>query len=394
MRFRHQILRAALTVALVYFSRGTAQAQPDSSAFEMRCLWVVRSDIATPGAIDELIRFAQLKRFNNLIVQVRGRGDAYYNSSFIPKGSLIRDKSFDPLEYLIDKAHAHDIKIHAWVNTYLLWSDSRLPEDRRHLLYEHPEWLDISSAGRLRARELVENMEVLREGHEGLYLSPGHPEVTPYLLKVFKEILSNYDIDGLHLDYVRYQDVDFGRNPTSRQIYERNNGDDPLVLLSTSSEWSGQEELYENRIRKWNDYRSYLVTDLVKQTSVLVNLLKPDCILSAAVKPNLYDARDQFFQEWDVWLAAGYLDLAIPMNYTPELREYANNISIIYDNLPAKYRARIIMGMAVYNQPAEEAIDKLKYTRITRFTGICFFSYNTFLTDPAYTNKIYQELFR
>ncbi len=394
MQSKLRFLRATVTAALLFISLCPAQEQTDSLAFGKRCLWVVRSDITTAAAIDELIRFARLKQFNHLIVQVRGRGDAYYNSRFIPKGTMLRDKQFDPLAHLISKGHEKGIKIHAWVNAYLLWSDTRVPQDNRHLLFQHPEWLDINQAGRLHVNELVDNMDELREGHEGLYLSPGHPEVTAYLLKVFKEILVNYDVDGLHLDYIRYQDVDFGRNPTARQIYERNNGDDPMVLLSTQSEWSGREEMYTNRLRRWNDYRRYLVTDLVKQISIMAKLIKPDCILSAAVKPNLYQAHDQFMQEWDVWLAAGYLDWVFPMNYTKDLRDFAGNIGIIYDNLPGKYRDRIVMGLATYNQDYDDVIDKLKYTRITRFTGICLFSYNTFLNSNTYINNIFPELIK
>ena len=63
----------------------------------------------------------------------------------------------------------------------------------------------------------------------------------------------------------------------------------------------------------------------------MVDYLSPNIELSAAVKPNLYEARDRFFQEWDVWIAAGYLDKAIVMNYAANLKGFARNIDIIYD---------------------------------------------------------------
>ncbi len=391
-----------MKIIKIYFSRATTivlffiisllSGQESKPLFEQRCLWVVRSNITSTEAIDGLIRFAKLNNFNNLIVQVRGRGDAYYNSDLVAKGKIVRNAAFDPLAYLIRKAHRLDIKVHAWVNVYLLWSDKRVPYNIDHIIFQHPEWLDIPEAGRLFADELVGDMERLREGHEGLYLSPGHPDVPEYLLSVFREIVTEYKIDGLHLDYIRYQDVDFGRNPIARRIYEKNNGEDPWVLLTSAARWAGNERQYLNRVRKWSDYRRYLVTDLVKQIHLMIDEVRPDCILSAAVKPNLYQARDQFFQEWDVWLAAGYLDWAIPMNYTTDLRDFAGNIGIIYDNLPAKYRARIIMGLAAYNQTSAEVVDKLKYTRITRFRGVCFFSYNTFSQDPDYIRPIHIEI--
>ena len=388
--FKIHISRATIVALLFILNPGLTQ--DTDSYFQQRCLWVVRSNITTAKAIDKLLQFSQINRFNHLIVQVRGRGDAYYNSALVVRARMLRNASFDPLAYLIQEAHRKGIKVHAWVNVYLVWSNKSVPNNTNHILYQHPEWLDIPEAGRMQVSELVRNMERLREGHEGLYLSPGHPDVPDHLLKVFREIVEKYDIDGLHLDYIRYQDADFGRNPIARQIYERYNGDDPWVLLSSRSRWRGNEKQYVSRLRKWNDYRRYSVTDLVKQIHLMVKEIRPECILSAAVKPNLYQARDNFFQEWDVWLAAGYLDWAFPMNYTKNLRNFASNIEGIYDNIPSKYRDRIIMGLAVYNQPSDEVVDKLKYTRITRFTGVCLFSYNTFKQNPDYIRSVHIEI--
>ena len=388
---KKNIVRATIIVALL-FNLSPIFSQQAEPFFSERCLWVVRSNIVSTQLIDEVLRFARMNNFNNLIVQVRGRGDAYYTTDLVARGTMIRNRSFDPLAYLIKKGHEQGIKIHAWVNVFLVWSDTSVPYDRSHVLYRHSDWLDIPEAGRLRAGELVQNMERYREGHEGLYLSPGHPDVPPYLVKIFREIVTKYDIDGLHLDYIRYQDSDFGRNPVARQIYERNNGEDPLVLMTSRGRWIGNDKQYISRLRKWSDYRRILVTDLVKQIHLMVEEVRPDCILSAAVKPNLYQARDQFFQEWDVWLAAGYLDWAIPMNYSPKLDNFADNIDIIYDNLPAKYRNRIIMGLATYNQRSTEVVDKLQYTKITRFPGICLFSYNTFSQNPGYITPIHIEI--
>ncbi len=389
--FKIHFMRATLTVALIFLT-GISNAQEKTSSFDKRCLWVVRSSISDPRSVDELVKFAKLNQINHLLVQIRGRGDAYYQSTLVPRGKFIADIEFDPLAYLIKKAHVEKISVHAWVNVYLVWSDSRVPGDLSHILFQHPEWLDITQAGRMDAYELTRDIVDLREGHEGLYLSPGHPMVADYLVNLFREIVVNYDIDGLHLDYIRYQDSDFGRNPIARQVYERNNGEDPWVLMSSYETWKGNERQYASRMRKWSDYRRHTITDMVKQINLMVKELRPECILSAAVKPNLYNARDQFFQEWDLWLAAGYLDWVFPMNYSVDLHDFASNIEIIYDNLPAKYRQRIIMGLATYNQNSSAVVDKLKYTRITRFPGICLFSYNTFHQDPGYIRNIYIEM--
>ena len=98
--------------------------------------------MTSPKQIDQMLQFATLNRFNHILVQVRGRGDAYYQSDLVPKTHLIKDVDFDPLAYLIPKAKEKGIHVHAWVNTYLLWSSRVKPVQKGHLLHTNPEWLD------------------------------------------------------------------------------------------------------------------------------------------------------------------------------------------------------------------------------------------------------------
>ncbi|HIM26841.1 MAG TPA: hypothetical protein EYI98_02375 [Candidatus Marinimicrobia bacterium] len=109
------------------------------------------------------------------------------------------------------------------------------------------------------------------------------------------------------------------------------------------------------------------------------------------MKPNLYVARERYFQEWNVWLAAGYMDWIVPMNYSPKMREFARNIDVINDNLPKKYRDKIIMGIALYNQEPSEAAEKIKFSRLRQFPGISVFSYNLMIKDPRYSSALDQE---
>ena len=92
--------------------------------------------------IDDMIQFAVLNRFNNIVVQVRGRGDAFYNSKFVPKSSLIKEQDLDPLAYLLPKAKEKGLKVHVWVNTYLLWSSGVKPIQSEHIINTKIEWLD------------------------------------------------------------------------------------------------------------------------------------------------------------------------------------------------------------------------------------------------------------
>ena len=110
---------------------------------EVRALWVVRTSLVSPQAVDDMVVAAQQSGFNTLLVQVRGRGDAYFLNGLEPRPvSLTSQPAFDPLGDTIAKAHARGLAVHAWINVNLV-SGTNVPSDRTHIVYRHPEWLMV-----------------------------------------------------------------------------------------------------------------------------------------------------------------------------------------------------------------------------------------------------------
>ena len=114
--------------------------------------------------------------------------------------------------------------------------------------------------------------------------------------------------------------------------------------------------------------------------------------MSAAVKPNIYNARNTFGQEWDLWLTAGYIDWAVPMNYTNKNQLFDNNLQIISDNIPKKYIEQIIVGIGAYNQNSRSTGQKIYRVGKNNFGGISIFSYTVFKNNPSYAKQIVQYL--
>ena len=336
-------------------------------------------------SIDEMIQFAVLNRFNNIVIQVRGRGDAFYNSKFVPKSTLIKDLDFDPLAYVLPAAKEKGLKVHVWLNAYLLWSSSVKPIQNEHLANTKIEWIDHNQLQNKSLKELLIDNKNRKNGFEGIYLSPGHPNVNKYLLKVFKELVDEYDIDGIHLDYIRLHDQGYGKNPYAIANFRKYNNSNNQIDALSFDQYSSQE---------WNDFLRKSITELVSDTKDMIMLSNSRIELSAAVKPSLYEARERFSQEWDVWLVAGYLDKAFVMNYAADLKIFAANIDIMYDNLPKKYRDRVVVGIATYNQSAEEALTKVKYAKVTRFSSVAFFSYNSLAQSKAYFQTIKNYIYK
>ena len=355
-----------------------------------RYLWVIRDVLKSKKSIDDMVNFAIEKNINHLFVQVRGRGDSFYESQFTSRSQILSESEFDPLAYLLDTANGKGINIHAWVNVYFLWSSKSLPKDERHILHMQQQWLDTTEEWPVDVGKQLE-MVAVNNYSEGLFLSPNHPDVNEYLIKVFRELITNYDIDGLHLDYIRYQDAEYGRNPYAIAQFKSESGNDPGPwFLEMERSTIASPRLIAN-MKRWNNFKRKSVTSLVKDTRALVDEVRPDCIISAAVKPNLYVARERYFQEWNVWLAAGYLDWVVPMNYSSKKREFVRNIDVINDNFPKKYREKIIMGIALYNQTPSEASEKIKFSRLRQFPRISIFSYNIMIKDHRYSAVFDEE---
>ncbi len=388
MRKLVHIVKATYVVAFLFLCSRFVYPGPDSARVpsadeEFRGLWVIRNNLSEKASIDRVIRFAQNYGFRQLLLQVRGRGDAYYQSSLVPKYPPLVDKDFDPLKYAVTKAHEVGLEVHAWVNVYLLWTSSNMPEQQQHLLHRHPEWTDADFSGRM---NLQTDWTESRHGNGGgIYLAPTHPEVNPYMLQIIQELVDQYEIDGIHLDYIRYRGAQYGFNPSGRKLFLHRYGVDPLNIgeqqNSTDSPWDDLTSRTYTRI--WQKYRQDRVTDFVRRAKRLCDA--NGIQLSAAVKPIPEQARKLYFQDWVSWMEEDLLHFVIPMNYTTRPDDFLQNLAIIKG---AADTANVVMGIAVYNQPVTAAAEKLLRTREHAFSGVCFFSYNTFQEYPGYIETL------
>ncbi|MFB0516798.1 MAG: glycoside hydrolase family 10 protein [Candidatus Neomarinimicrobiota bacterium] len=355
-------------------------------------LWIVRESMVDQEEIEAALTFARESGFNHVFVQVRGRGDAYYNSLLVPKSPLVRDSRFDPLAYAVTRGHELGLNVHAWVTTYLLWSARVPPEAGNHIYRMHAEWLEVDAMGD--AHVDIDLGAPRNSSFEGIFLSPIHPEVNEYLQAVFTELLLNYSIDGLHLDYCRFPDIEYGYNEEGLGVFRSRYGFDPrdINTLSNLAADSGLEQAQDEKLKSWNDYRRQKVTDLITALHAVITLSGKEVLLTAAVKPNPNVARHKYYQDWLQWLRNGILDYALPMNYIPDFDEYMANLTVISDSLAERMRKRVIMGVATYNQDAPATAEKIRAARLYGFKGICVFSYDVYKVNLARFGPILEVL--
>jgi uncharacterized lipoprotein YddW (UPF0748 family) len=346
---------------------------------EVRAVWVVRYTLDHPDSVRTMVRRADEAGFNTLIVQVRGRGDAFYDGRWEPKAETLYKEDFDPLQLLVKEAHKRRIAVHVWLNTHLVANAEAMPTRPGHVIYTHPEILAVPQPI---ARDLYDMdprdprfVEALAQyardnaDHvEGLYTSPAAPEVKEHLYSIWMDILEKYDVDGMHFDYVRYPapDYDYSRPALERfrrwlepqladsvaEYYAMLQPEDPLVYTDSFPE-------------AWDRFRREQITALVERVYYGVKKRKPNVVVSAYLRR---------YQDWLNWLRLGILDVACPMAYSPDTEIFREQISVA---LEAGGRDHVWAGIGAWRIPVESTLEKIEVARQLGTRGIVLFSYDS-----------------
>lgn len=360
---------------------------------EVRALWVVRTTLVSKEKIEEMVERAADNGFNTLIVQVRGRGDAYYRSQWEPRAATLKDQStdFDPLAHTLKHARRKKLKVHAWVNTNLLANLDELPVEPAHLYNARPEWLAVPRAV---ARELyamsphdpryrasiVEWSKANRAELEGVYLAPARPEVREHIYSIWMDLLARYpELDGLHFDYVRFAspDFDYSRaslerfrawldphlSPAERRLLDAALKENPLAATDAYRE-------------RFADFQREQVTSLVERIFHGVKKRRPSTVVSAAVFANDENARERRFQDWRRWLALGLLDVVCPMAYSTDTEVFRKQIEVARAAADVSGK-KVWAGVGAYRVTPESAVEKINAARAAGADGVILFSYDS-----------------
>jgi len=310
------VIGVVAALGLILATVRPAAAVPPAGE-ETRALWVVRHAISTPGRVDQVVEIASQLNINTLLVQVRGRGDAYFRSVLTPRAEELGATSpdFDPLERMIRRAHAAGLEVQAWINVYLVWSAGEAPRSPLHVVNGHPEWISVRADGQRLVEMLPEDFE--QQKFEGMYLAPGNPEVKRHLREIVREIVTKYEVDGIHLDYVRYPEPTVGYDVATRTAFEREFGVDPVQIDQPDSiflDVIGADRIPDLRAR-WIQWKKDQITDLVRDLRHDLDISGRSIKLTAAVIADQVAALNRYNQDWPAWLREGIVDAAIPMCY-------------------------------------------------------------------------------
>ncbi|MCC7127120.1 MAG: family 10 glycosylhydrolase [Acidobacteria bacterium] len=360
----------------------------------MRALWVTRSTLTSADAIAQLVRVAKAGGFNALLVQVRGRGDAYYRSTLEPRAAELAGRpDFDPLQQVITAAHAAGLQVHAWVAVNLVSSAATLPAARDHIVYRNPEWLMVPRAlaaelrgvdvrspeylGRLARWTRARNTEV-----EGLYASPLHPGAAAHVAAVVKEMVTTYPLDGVHLDYVRFPGPDYDFSRSALQQFKQ--AVQPELSAEDRRRAASREPLdpfaYPNLFpERWEAFRRSRLTSLVMRVRTAVRAARPDAIVSAAVIPDAEEAFNARLQDWRTWLDQSLIDVLCPMAYTTDARTFERQITLVRDYAGGHM---VWAGIGAYRLSPADTVQFIAASRRLGTSGTALFSYDALVAPP------------
>lgn len=354
----------------------TPKPPPTGGYQEFRGLWVTRWDWAvgaTPGKIDEIVGDAAFAGFNVILFQVRGAADAYYASNLEPWGRLLTgslggNPGWDPLAYMVQKAHERGIQVHAYINVYPVWDKCTLepvpPYVSPEPLYYKLQNVHGTSNGKNAGLQWKTDTNVLcNDGY--IWATPASGFADTHYLAVIKDIADRYDIDGIHLDRIRYGGRNTSCDPVSASAYGA-----PCSIGSQSyADW--QRAQVNGTVRKIYDQ---LTHD------------HPDMMLSAAVWHTYIDywnwgfseGYHDYYQDSKYWLNDGKMDAIMPMIYSSNPQTFPlSRWRLMIENFQNDRRGRFIVagiGSNHYSSFSEIA-DRIEAARQIGTAGHALFSY-------------------
>jgi len=273
-----------------------------SPPVEIRGVWMDRNSIPkTEQGIRKLVRDYAGAGINIIFPEVVFNGYSAYPSSYLTEMNLWG--GVQALDILIDEAHKQGIEVHPWVWVFRVGNAN----DKGGILTRHPEWAALGKDGK-----------PISDGR-GYWLCPSNPAVRHLLIRAITELAQKYAVDGIHLDYIRfdYEDpVPKCYDQGCRQKFEAEYGVDPQAIEPWTKSWL-----------EWHMWREELINTFVRDVSKALRAIRPEIKISAAVVPDPQDSRLSVLQNWLHWAANGWVDFIAPMSYTSSTQDFESTVA-------------------------------------------------------------------
>lgn len=341
---------------------GVAEAQPrdEKTPFkDHRAVWISRFEFNSQASIQQAMQNIADVGFTDVVFQIRGQGDVLFDSNIetwdpyrYPGGN----PGFDPLGVAVQSAHSNGLKIQAWMNTIPMWRDTTSPysppSDPNHFYNANPN---------LRAKDINGNDMPISSG-QYVGVNATDPGTVTHLTSLVQEIVQNYDVDGVHLDYIRNVVNGSGtllypQDPATRARFTSETGLNPSINTSAYKTWVGGK-----------------ITTLVESIKSTVESENPNLELSAAVWRDYIIGGNDYQQFANEWVESGAVNNAMPMIYTTNDSLFRQNV-LLWKSLNPDSAISFGLGTYLHND-ADQTLRQLRMAQYLGGNGFTTFSYN------------------
>ncbi|MCB9778419.1 MAG: family 10 glycosylhydrolase [Alphaproteobacteria bacterium] len=339
---------------------------------ELRGVWLTRfewaSSSATPDALSATMGDIADAGFNAVFFQVRGNFDAYYDSSLEPwasslSGTLGQDPGWDPLAAAVQAAHDNGLQLHAYINVAPFWRGTSPPDSAgiAHAWSSHGDWVVADGSGTPMA---------LNDSY--VYASPGIPDVRARHAAVAADIASRYDVDGIHLDYIRYPGSQYSHDAVSEARFVQD--------TASTGELPGLS---------WGDWQREMIKDIVRRVSASVDVPVTAAVWGVHTDEwgwgGVSEGDGDYYQDSRAFLSEGLLDANIPMAYWPVTDVEGERLDfrvLTRDHVLHRSGRHVYMGIGTYDIGFEETVRCIEAARSEGADGVVVFSW-TYIADHA-----------
>jgi len=371
---RKFILLAALLMAV------TPTACASSPQVETGA-WIVRDQLADPANIAPLCEEIESSGVDTAVVQIRGRADAYYDTSLAPRAEeIVSPPPYDPYRAFLDACSSE--RHIAWLNVYYLWGDMEPPASPEHPVNSSPEWHLTDRDGRPVSEYTL--LDRAMGWIEGVYADPSSPGYRTYFVSLAREVVEKYPVNGLHLDFIRYPGPAYGQGGLLGASWFNRYGFDARYLPATFGEvdiegWLAGEmspaiSFITTAKLLWAGMRAENVTALLRDVRSAIGEAGGDVEISAAVVPDAPAAFLEKGQDWRGWMKEGLVDAIYPMSYYGSSERVGGQLEKIRGEARALApNVKLWAGLGAYIKEPSQIAEEAKIARGLGYDGICLF---------------------
>ena len=353
----------------------------------------------------DIIAICRKFNLNALFFQVRPEGDAFYPSGVNPWSRYLTGeqgvspgvRDFDPLTFLIETTHAANMEFHAWLNPYRLTPSTHKSEDKKsalktlsptHYARRHPDWVYFYNGQ--------------------LYLNPGVPAVTDFMVKTVDEILNNYNVDAIHLDDYFYpypypkdgKMITFAEIAPDKETYNMYRVDE----TQTIDQWreanvNGLVYQLHKTIQRYNYAHKKHVEFGISPFGVWAS--DKEAPGGSKTSPTQLSSLEEYVNT-KLWIEAGWIDYIVPQVYWA-FDDKLSPFDIVakwWNDVVAGTGVKLYIGLGLYLyeedqlwQDPEEIVRQIAYLRtLPNVSGFVFFTYGNLVQELATTEALKKAL--